>query len=239
MIGGRMGTNAVAIIPARGGSKRIPRKNIRNFLGNPIIKYSIDIAIQSGLFDEIMVSTDDFEIAKISRKFGAQVPFMRSARTSDDTATTAEVLREVLLEYQSRGRVFENACCIYPTAPLMSADRLKQGYNLLREYQAESVIPVVRYSYPIQRALKIEKEMLTMIWPENVNTRSQDLMQTYHDAGQFCWFKVENFIMSQQLFNKRTVPLVIPESEVQDIDTIEDWQIAEMKYSLLKKKGKS
>jgi N-acylneuraminate cytidylyltransferase len=234
-----MSAGVLAIIPARGGSKRIPRKNIKMFLGNPIIRYSIDEAVRCGCFDEIMVSTDDREVAEASQKYGAQVPFVRSAKTSDDFATIAEVLWEVLSEYKARGKVFEHACCIYPTAPLITAERLRQGYQLLREYGAESVIPVVRFSYPIQRALKIENELLSMIWPENINARSQDLMPAYHDAGQFCWFSVESFIMNRQLFSQRTVPLVIPESEVQDIDTIEDWQIAELKYSILKGRAKS
>jgi N-acylneuraminate cytidylyltransferase len=233
-----MPETAVAIIPARGGSKRIPRKNIKDFLGYPIIKYSIDTALQSRCFDEVMVSTDDREIAAVARTHGATAPFLRSPATSGDLATTADVLREVLRDFTDRGRSFTYGCCIYPTAPLLSPERLQQGYRLLRDHQAETVIPVVRFSYPIQRALKIENDLLLMIWPENVNARSQDLMPTYHDAGQFCWFDVGRFQATGQLFTGRTIPLIIPESEVQDIDTIEDWRIAEMKYLMLTKKEK-
>lgn len=223
----------VAIITARGGSKRIPRKNIRPFLGHPIIKYSIDAAKISGCFDEIMVSTDDAEIAEISQRLGAKTPFMRSEATSNDFATTPDVIEEVLVEYRKRGHEFEYACCIYPTAPLILAEGLKKGYELLKEKGADSVLPVVRFSYPIQRALKIEDGKLRMIWPENLNKRSQDLMPAFHDVGQFYWLRVKSFLKEKVLFGKLTIPVEVPESEVQDIDSEEDWKIAEMKYKIL------
>lgn len=225
----------IAIIPARGGSKRIPRKNIKKFLGYPIIKYSIDAAIASGCFNEIMVSTDDQEIAEIVVQYGAKVPFYRSKEASNDYAMTADVIMEALLEYQKQGRNYNYACCIYPTAPFISSDKIKQGYNLLNDHRADSVLPVVRFGYPIQRAIKIINGKLEMIWPENYNKRSQDLMPAYHDVGQFYWLKVESFYEQKTLFMKNSIALEIAESEVQDIDNEEDWKIAEMKYQLLTK----
>lgn len=224
----------VAIITARGGSKGIPGKNIKPFMGQPIIKYSIDAAKDSGCFDEVMVSTDSAEIAEVSEKHGAKIPFLRSEANSNDFATTANVIEEVLNEYIKRGHEFEYACCIYPTAPFISPEKLKEGFNLLKEKGADSVVPVVRFSYPIQRSLKIEDGKLLMIWPENLNKRSQDLMPAYHDIGQFYWLKVESFLKERVLFGKYTVPFEVPESEVQDIDNEEDWKIAEMKYKILK-----
>lgn len=229
-----MSEKTVAIITARGGSKRIPRKNIKLFLGYPIIKYSIDAAMKAGCFDEIMVSTDDAEIAEISRKLGAKIPFMRSDATSNDFATTPDVIEEVLVEYRKKGCEFKYACCIYPTAPFISPERLEKGFDLLKGKGADSVIPVVRFSYPIQRALKIENEKLLMIWPENLNKRSQDLMPAFHDVGQFYWLKVGTFLKEKVLFGRYSVPVEVPELEVQDIDSEEDWKIAEMKYKILK-----
>lgn len=224
----------IAIIPARGGSKRIPRKNIKNFLGKPIIAYSIEAALNSGNFDEIMVSTDDHEIAEIAKKYGAHIPFLRSAETSNDTATTADVLIEVLNEYEKLGQKFDYACCIYSCAPFINPQKIKEGFNLITEKNAYNAMPVVQFSYPIQRALKIDSGKLEMILPENVNARSQDLMPTYHDAGQYYWFYVKNFLKSKTLFSSNTVPIITAESEVQDIDTEEDWKIAELKYKILK-----
>lgn len=226
-------SDCLAIITARGGSKRIPRKNIRDFFGKPIITYSIAAALNARCFSEVMVSTDDREIAEIAAGFGALVPFFRSAATSDDLATTADVLAEVLVEYRNRNRYFEYACCLYPTAPFITPEKLKYGYRLLQETGADSVLPVVRFSYPIQRGLKIEDDRLSMFSPEYMNYRSQDLSPAYHDSGQFYFFQVESFLQNRRLFTGNTVPMVIPETEVQDIDTEDDWQIAEMKYRLL------
>ena len=224
----------VAIITARGGSKRIPRKNIKDFLGKPIITYSIAAALDAGCFDEVMVSTDDEEIADVAQKFGAKVPFFRSAATSNDFATTVDVLEEVISEYQSRCVTFDYACCIYPTAPFVTPQRLRQGHELLLETGADSALPVVRFGYPIQRGLKVEEGRLSMIWPEHLNSRSQDLMPAYHDSGQFYWFKVARFLETRKIFAEHTVPIELSESEVQDIDTEEDWRIAEMKYRILR-----
>ncbi len=231
-----MKEKTLAIIPARGGSKRIPRKNIKFFLGNPIIKYSIEASLKSKCFDEVMISTDDKEIAKIAQKYRAKVPFYRSAKNSSDYATTPDVIEEVLKEYQKRGKVFKYCCCIYPTAPFVTAKKLKKGFEKLKKTSADSVVPIVRFSYPIQRALKIEKGKFKMIWPKNLNARSQDLMLIYHDAGQFYWLKVESFLKQKKLFAKHSVPIEVPESEVQDIDHKKDWKIAELKFKIFKKK---
>lgn len=230
---GKLMSKSVAIITARGGSKRIPRKNIKEFLGKPIIAYSIVAALEAGCFDEVMVSTDDEEIAAVARHYGAEIPFFRSGATSNDFATTADVLVEVLSEYTQRGKNFSSACCLYPTAPFVTAEKLKRGHDLLLETGADSVLPVVRFGYPVQRALKIEENLLSMIWPEHLNSRSQDLMPAYHDCGQFYWFNVARFLETRKIFTAHTVPIEMPESEVQDIDNEEDWKLAEMKYRLL------
>lgn len=234
----RTQNGCVAIITARGGSKRIPRKNLRPFLGQPILKYSIVAAQESGIFDEVMVSTDDPEIAEVSRAAGAIVPFMRSAKSSDDFATTAQVLVEVLNSYSAQGKNWNTYCCIYPTAPFVTPQKLRAAYDLMRTQQAHSVLPVVRFGYPIQRALQIKDGLLSMIHAENINARSQDLMPTYHDCGQFYFGTSENLLKTGQIFSTRTYPIVVPETEVQDIDHEEDWVIAELKYRLLVEKSK-
>lgn len=224
----------IAIIPARGGSKRIPRKNIKDFLGKPIIAYSVEAAINSRVFDEVMVSTDDAEIAEIAKKYGANDPFFRSPELSNDMAMTAPVLVEVLNEYKKSGQEFDYGCCIYPCAPFINSQKIKEGLKLIKGNNADNAVPVVQFSYPIQRALKIENNKLSMILPENLNVRSQDLMPAYHDIGQYYWFKVESFLKEPILFSKNTVPIITAEREVQDIDTEEDWEIAEIKYKVLK-----
>lgn len=230
---------SVAIITARGGSKRIPRKNIRPFLGRPILEYPIRAALASGVFDEVMVSTDDEEIAAIARAAGAVTPFPRSKKNSDDFSTTAEVLTEVLKEYQSRGTFFETYCGIYPTAPFVTAEKLRLAGKAMADQNAISVIPVVRFSYPIQRALQISEGLLSMMDVKYINSRSQDLTPAYHDCGQFYFGRTEILFKTGQIFSERTVPLVMPETEVQDIDHEEDWVIAELKFKLLKNSGQS
>ncbi len=226
--------SAIAIIIARGGSKRIPRKNIREFCGSPIIRYSIEAAISSKCFDEIMVSTDDEEISRIAKSYGAKTPFTRSEKNSDDYATTADVLIEVIDRYKAIGKEFDNLCCIYPTAPFVSAGKLISAMEILQNNNdCDCVLPVVKYSYPIQRSLKIENQRLKMNWPENYSTRSQDLGDTYHDAGQFYCAKIADFLESKVLFTPETMPVIVSELEVQDIDSEEDWKIAEMKYKIL------
>ncbi len=223
----------LAIIPARGGSKRIPRKNIKNFCGFPIIKYSIDAAIKSGCFDDVMVSTDDEEIANIARKYGAKVPFYRSKETSNDYASTEDVLMEVLTNYKKINLNFEYACCIYATAPFITFEMLNRAYKLLAKNDIDGVFPVVKYGYPIQRALRIEDGRVRMIWPENEDKRSQDLEDSFHDVGQFYWLRVSSFMKINRIFTSNTMCLEIPETNAQDIDTEQDWKIAEIKYKIL------
>ncbi len=224
---------SVAIILARGGSKRIPGKNIRPFLGKPVIAYSITAALSSGLFDEVMVSTDDERIAAIARQYGAKVPFMRTAANANDTATTADALIEVLAHYRVQGFTFEYACCLYPTAPFVTAGLLQEACSMLRSEGYSSVFPVMRYPYAIWRSLKTEEGQLVMNWPEYKNARSQDLPEAYHDAGQFYFFRPEALLQEGTLFTAHSGGIVIDELHGQDIDTLTDWQLAEMKYRLI------
>ena len=220
----------VAIIPARGGSKRIPGKNIRPFLGKPVIAYSIEAALKSNLFDEVMVSTDSEEIAAIAKDLGAKVPFMRSAKNADDHATTADVLLEVLQEYEQRDKVYTYACCMYPTAPLITINRLSEVYAILVKDGLDSAFPVVVYDHPIQRALEVINRRARMISPEYLHTRTQDLPPAYHDAGQFYWMNVKSFLTQRRLFMEHNGAVIISRNEAQDIDTEADWELAELKY---------
>lgn len=223
----------LAIITARGGSKRIPKKNIREFCGKPILAYSIEAALASGLFDTVMVSTDDTEIAQIAKKYGAEVPFFRSAATAGDFATTNDVLAEVLAEYAKRGRHFDVACCIYPTAPFVTAQKLQAAVAQLEASDADTLIPVVSFSYPPQRAMVVEQERLVFKYPEYLDSRSQDLQPHYHDVGQFYVFRTDRFAVNKKLMVGNILPLIVSELEVQDIDNLTDWKIAEMKYRLM------
>ena len=228
----------IAIITARGGSKRIPHKNRKEFCGKPIIEYSIEAAKQAGIFDTVMVSTDDNKIAEIAKNAGAEVPFMRSAETSNDYATTADVLIEVLEKYKERGIRYENACCIYPTAPFVTGNKLRQAMEMLVKEKKDSVMPVVPFSFPPLRGMTIKDDKLEYKWPEYAMTRSQDLEEIYHDCGQFYAFQVASFIRERKLVTDNTAGIVISELEVQDIDNEVDWELAEAKYRLLKEKGK-
>lgn len=222
----------LAIITARGGSKRIPRKNIKDFCGRPILTYSIDAAKASGVFQEIMVSTDDEEIAEIARAYGASVPFLRSERTSDDYASTDDVIMEVLKEYEKLGKHFDAFCCIYPTAPFLTGDRLKDAMELLQK--ADSVMPVVPFSYPPQRGLIVNTDgFVERQFPEYATARSQDLQKIYHDCGQFYACRTIPFFEAGTTDVEKLLPLVLTEMEVQDIDTPEDFEIAEIKYRRL------
>lgn len=223
----------IAIITARGGSKRIPKKNIKDFCGKPILLYSIEAALAAGCFDTVMVSTDDIEIAEIAKKAGAEVPFMRSGETSNDYATTADVLNEVFSNYRKLGKRFDIACCIYPTAPFVTDEKLRNAVEIITNTDAASAMPIVAYSFPPQRAVLIREECIQIQYPEFYNSRSQDLEPIYHDAGQFYAFRVDEFMKSGKLINGKTVPIVLSDLEVQDIDTIRDWKIAEMKYKLM------
>lgn len=221
--------SSIAIITARGGSKRIPRKNIREFCGRPIITYSIEAALKSGLFDEVMVSTDDEQIAGIAREAGAQVPFMRSSESAGDYASTDDVIMEVLETYRAQGREFDTFCCLYPTAPFVTEEKLKKAMELLKK--ADSVMPVVKFSFPPQRCMVMnEAGELHMKWPEHAKTRSQDLEPYYHDCGQFYFCKTGLFMEYKTTDLPHMVAMVVSELEVQDIDNFEDWEIAELKY---------
>lgn len=221
----------VAIITARGGSKRIPRKNIRRFRGKPMLAWSIEAALQSDRFDSVMVSTDDVEIADIAQSLGADVPFMRTAETSDDFSTTADVLKEVLTTYSQQGVEFDNSCCIYPTAPFLKASDLQEGYTKLQSGEFDVVMPVTAFSYPIWRSLKREENgRITFNFPENLNSRSQDLPPAFHDAGQWYWFRTKEFLNSGTLLGKNTGSVQLSELQTQDIDTEEDWELAEIKH---------
>lgn len=223
----------ICIIPARGGSKRIPRKNIKDFLGKPIIAYSIEAALNSGLFDEVMVSTDDEEIAAIAKQYGASVPFMRSDATANDVASTKDVLREVLREYQRQGKEFDVLCCLYATAPFVTVENIRKAYEKLGE-SYDSAFTVVRYSYPIQRALRITDGCIGLRESQYADVRSQDLEPMYHDAGQFYFSKVKD-INTFELWTKHTYGLELSELIVQDLDTETDWILAEIKYGLMHK----
>lgn len=225
--------SSICIITARGGSKRIPKKNIKDFCGKPIIAYSIEAALKSELFDEVMVSTDSEEIATISRKYGASVPFMRSAKNSDDYSGTCDVLLEVVDEYQKLGRVFETICCIYPTAPFVTAEKLITANNKYFHEKASALIPIVKFSYPPQRCFVEVEGKIEYKFAQYENSRSQDLEVLYHDAGQFYFIKNEVLMNQKTLVPANTVPLEIDELEVQDIDNITDWKLAELKYQIM------
>lgn len=228
--------NNIAIITARGGSKRIPKKNIREFCGRPIIEYSIRAALESKLFDEVMVSTDSEEIAEISKQCGASVPFFRSAQNSNDYAITADVINEVIIEYEKLGKRFDTLCCIYPTAPFVTAKKLSAAYNEMKKNNADSAMTVVRYGFPPQRAVVIRNGKIEFQYPEYYRTRSQDLEPIYHDCGQFYFCNVDAFKKYKTMITPNCVPFVVSEEEVQDIDNISDWNIAEMKYNASRKR---
>ena len=219
----------LCIIPARGGSKRIPRKNIKPFMGKPIIAYSIEAALKSGLFDEVMVSTDDLEFAEVARQFGAAVPFLRSEKTANDYAGLTDVIDEVVATYKDRGVLFDNYCCLLSTAPFVNSDLLKESYELFIEKKFDTLRPIVRFDYPIQRAYRMDKDnVVSFMQPEYLNTRSQDLEKAYHDAGLFYWGTC-----AVGFKGNKWGGYVIDESVCQDIDTEDDWRMAELKYKIL------
>ncbi len=227
----------LCIIPARSGSKRILKKNIKPFLGKPIIAYAIEAALVSNLFDEVMVSTDDLDIAKIAKKYGATVPFLRSEKNANDYATTIDVIDEVITCYKAKGKIFKTTCCLYATAPFVTDKTITSAYKILINNQFDTVFPVMNFSFPIQRALKIDSNnKMKLFQPKHLNSRSQDLEKAYHDAGQFYWFYTDKIILNKKLWTDNTGVIVIKESEGQDIDTIEDWKLAEIKYKLLHEK---
>ena len=224
----------LAVIPARGGSKRIPRKNIKLFCGKPIIVWSIEAAKQSGCFDRIIVSTDDMEIAGIAVAEGAEVPFIRPSEISDDYTGTIPVIAHAINQINLTNCKVDFACCIYPTAPLLQPKDIKLGLNLLKKNNTDYAISVTNYRYPIQRAIRVKSNMrIEMLYPENINARSQDLEQTLHDAGQFYWGRASAWLAGKPLFSNNTAPVVLPHYLVEDIDTLEDWLHAELLFKAL------
>jgi len=225
--------SALAIILARGGSKRIPRKNIRPFHGRPIIAYPITAALESGCFDEVMVSTDDAEIADIARECGARVPFLRSAQNANDVAGSDDAIAEVILKYRELGRSYTHVCALYATAALTTAAHLQRGQAALAADPAlTAVLSMLRFSFPIQRALVQRGGRLPLLQPEHYHTRSQDLEPAYHDAGQWYWLREERFLQSREMMGPNSTGIVLPEIEAHDIDTEDDWAVAELKYEL-------
>ena len=225
----------LAVIPARGGSKRIPHKNIKNFCGKPIIAYSIEVAIQSGLFDKVIVTTDDPEIAEVAEKYGAEIPFMRPKQLSDDFTGTVPVIAHAINTMLELGYNVKEVCCIYATAPFILAENLKYGFKLLSEQQADYAFSCTSFPFPIQRAVKLSQEnAVSMFSPEFEQVRSQDLEEAYHDAGQFYWGTVEAFCQSRPIFNGNSRAVILPRSRVQDIDTLEDWDRAEWLFRAMK-----
>jgi N-acylneuraminate cytidylyltransferase len=227
----------LCIIPARGGSKRIPRKNIKVFLAKPMIAYSIEAALKSGCFDRVVVSTDDSEIAQVAKTFGAEVPFMRPDELANDYAGTLSVIKHAIEWFEEHASKPSEVCCLYATAPFVQADSIKQAYKQLQTTQADYCFSVTSYAFPIQRAIKITQQRIEMFYPEHLNTRSQDLEEAYHDAGQFYWGKAEAFKQLKPLFSEHASPFLLPRHLVQDIDTQEDWVRAEMMYQVLQKSG--
>lgn len=225
--------STIAIITARGGSKRIPRKNIKEFMGKPMLAYAIESALSSGIFDEVMVSTDDEEIAAIARRYGANVPFLRSEKTANDFATTYDVLEEVVLEYRKQGVEYDNLCCIYPCVPFLTGEILRNACHAKKEKGAAALMPVVRYSFPIQRAVRVNEEgWLEYREPINASKRSQDLEPSYHDVGMFYMVDTQVLLETKTLVPAHTVLFEMDECCVQDIDTDEDWKLAELKYKV-------
>ncbi len=228
----------IAIIPARGGSKRIPRKNIKEFYGKPLIAYSIQTALDSQLFEKVIVSTDDEEIAKIAQEYGAQTPFLRPSELSDDFTGTGAVVNHTLEYLKSLGENYDFCCTIYATAPLLQKKFLIEGFEKLKNSEAVNSFSATSMPFPIQRTFKItDDERCQMFWPENFSKRSQDLEEAFQDAGQFYWKDLKK-TSNDIIFGKDSIPIILPRYLVQDIDTLEDWQMAEVLYEVLKRQNK-
>lgn len=224
----------LAIIPARGGSKRIPRKNIKAFCGKPMIAWSIEAALVSGCFDKVIVSTDDEEIATVARQYGAEIPFMRPAELSDDHTGTLPVVRHAIEWFTARGTVVEQVCCLYATAPFVCVEDIQRGLGILEQTGSDYAFSVTSYAFPIQRAIRItEAERVEMLHPEHFNTRSQDLEEAYHDAGQFYWGLASAWLEGKVIFSQASAPVILPRHRVQDIDTSEDWLRAEWMFKAM------
>lgn len=228
----------VAVIPARGGSKRIPRKNVQPFCGKPMIVWSIEAALASGCFERVIVSTDDDDIADVAREWGAEVPFRRPAALSDDHTGTIPVIAHAIQWLRDQGQAPEAVCCLYATAPFVQPDDMRMGLQALEREGADYAFSVTSYAFPIQRALKLTPDgHVTMLQPEHFSTRSQDLEEAYHDAGQFYWGRADAWSTGTPIFSERAVPVILPRHRVQDIDTPEDWQRAEWLFRALQAEG--
>ncbi len=224
----------IAIIPARGGSKRIPRKNIKQFAGKPMIAWSIEAALKSACFDQVIVSTDDNEITEIAKAYGAEVPFKRPAELSDDYAGTIPVIAHAIAWHVHEGKAVDEVCCIYATAPFLQASDLKRGLEVLKSTKADYAFAVSSYAFPIQRAIRITSQnRVDMFQPECFNVRSQDLEEAWHDAGQFYWGIAQAWLDQKPIFGKDAAPVILPRYRVQDIDTFEDWERAEWMFKAL------
>jgi pseudaminic acid cytidylyltransferase len=224
----------ICVIPARGGSKRIPKKNIKNFLGKPIIAYSIEAALKSNCFDQVIVSTDNNEIVEVAKKYGAQVPFIRPEELSDDYAGTIPVIKHVIEWMEDNNNYIEYVCCLYATAPFIQSKIISKAYQQLKDSNSDYCFSATRFAFPIQRAIKIvQGDKLDMFYPEHFNTRSQDLEEAFHDAGQFYWGKAQAFKDELPLFSEVASAFILPRYLVQDIDTEEDWIRAEAMYKVL------
>lgn len=224
----------LAIIPARGGSKRIPRKNIKAFCGKPMIAWSIEAALASGCFDQVIVSTDDEEIAVVAQEYGAVAPFLRPAELSDDHTGTLPVVRHAIEWYKARGTLLDQVCCLYATAPFVRGEDIQRGLGVLEQTGADYAFSVTSYAFPIQRAIRItEAERVEMFHPEHFNTRSQDLEEAYHDAGQFYWGLASAWSEGKVIFSQASAPVILPRHRVQDIDTPEDWLRAEWMFKAM------
>jgi N-acylneuraminate cytidylyltransferase len=225
----------LCVIPARGGSKRIPQKNIKEFFGKPIISYSIEAALKSDCFDRVIVSTDDVEIADIARLYGAEVPFLRPEELSDDLVGTLPVVKHAIEWCEKENEEVDYACCLYATAPFVQRQTLVLAFEQLLKLKAEYCLAMTSFSFPVQRAVKFSgQNRLEMFYPEHSTTRSQDLEEAYHDAGQFCWGKGNAFKGMQSILSELTTPFVLPRHIVQDIDTLEDWRRAELMFQAVK-----
>lgn len=224
----------LCIIPARGGSKRIPRKNIKPFCGKPMIAWSIEAALRSGCFDQVIVSTDDAEIADVARQYCARVPFMRPAELSDDHTGTIPVIRHAIEWFNGQGQTVEQVCCLYATAPFICVEDIQRGLQILEETGSGYAFSVTSYAFPIQRAIRLtEQGRVEMFNPEHFNTRSQDLEEAFHDAGQFYWGRADAWLQGRMIFGPSSMPVILPRHRVQDIDTAEDWVRAEWLFKAM------
>ena len=228
----------LCVIPARGGSKRIPHKNIKIFCGQAMIGYSIKAALDSKCFDQVIVSTDDDEIAEVAKSFGASIPFFRPESLANDYAGTIPVIKHAIEWFDDQNQLPSEVCCLYATAPFVQADAIRKAYKKMMQEQVDYCFTVTSFASPIQRAIKVTAEnRIEMLYPENLETRSQDLEEAYHDAGQFYWGKAESFRQQKPLFSKGATPYILPRHLVQDVDTLEDWRRAELMYQVLKESG--